>query len=93
MSDNRPPQQCLVEKAASDLETVAEKAHEAFIEAFREMLDDPGSFYDFTTEVAMSQAFRRLLPRELDKAAKRWEILLNTFSALEEEAFEVNSGE
>ena len=93
MSDNRPPEQCLVEKAASDLETLAEEAHEAFIEAFREMLDDPGSFYDFTTEIAMSQAFRRLLPPDLQKAAKRWEILLNTFSALEEEAFEVNSGE
>jgi len=91
MSDNRP-HQCLVEKAASDLETIAEKAHEAFIEGFREMLDDPGSFYDFTFEVAMNQAFRRSLPPDLQKAAKRWEILLNTFSTLEEEAFEVNDG-
>ena len=92
MSDNRPPQ-CLVQKAANKLEDAAEEAREIFAADFQAMLEDPVSFYDFTFEVAMNPAFRRSLPPDLRKAAKRWEILLNTFSALDESAFEVNNGE
>ena len=93
MSDNRPLEQCLVQKAAKNLETRADEARERFEADFQAMLEDPVSFMDFTTEIAMSEAFRRLLPPDLAKAAKRWEILLNAFMTLDEAAFEVNNGE
>ena len=93
MSENQPPQQCFVQKAASDMETRTTEARDRFEEDFQAMLEDPVSFMDFATEIAMSEAFSRLLPPDLAKAAKRWEILLNAFMTLDEAAFEVNSGE
>lgn len=93
MSDNQPPEQCLVQKAANNLETRATEARDRFEDDFQAMLEDPVSFMDFATEVAMNEEFRRLLPPNLQKAAKRWETLLNAFMALDEAAFEVNSGE
>tara|TARA_A100001515_G_C4579610_1_gene212548 strand:- start:1571 stop:1852 length:282 start_codon:yes stop_codon:yes gene_type:complete len=93
MSDNRPPQQCAIEKAANKLEDAAEEAREIFAADFQAMLEDPVSFYDFTFSLAMSESGRLILPRDLLRAAKRWEILLNAFSDLEEQAFEVNNGE
>lgn len=93
MSDNLYSKQCLVQKAANNLESRADEARERFEADFQAMLEDPISFMDFATEVAMNESFRRLLPHDLAKAAKRWEILLNAFTTLDEAAFEVNSGE
>ena len=91
MSDNQPPQQCFVQKAACDMETRTDEARERFEVDFQAMLEDPVSFMDFATEIAMNEEFRRCLPPNLQKAAKRWEILLNAFMTLDEAAFEVNS--
>lgn len=93
MSDNLYSKQCLVQKAANNLESRTDEARERFEADFQAMLEDPVSFMDFATEIAMSEAFRRLLPPDLAKAAKRWEILLNAFMTLDEAAFEVNNGE
>ena len=93
MSENQPPEQCLVQKAANNLETLTTEARDRFEDDFQAMLEDPVSFMDFATEVAMNEEFRRLLPPDLQKAAKRWEILLNAFMTFDEAAFEVNSGE
>ncbi len=93
MSDNLYSKQCLVQKAANNLESLADEARERFEVDFQAMLEDPVSFTDFATEVAMNKEFRRCLPPDLQKAAKRWEILLTAFCALDEGTFEVNSGE
>ena len=93
MSDNLYSKQCLVQKAANNLESRTDEARERFEADFQAMLEDPISFMDFATEVAMNEEFRRCLPPELQKAAKRWEILLNAFMTLDEAAFEVNNGE
>ena len=91
MSENQPPEQCLVRKAAKNLETRATEARDRFEDDFQAMLEDPVSFMDFATEVAMNEEFRRCLPPNLQKAAKRWEILLNAFMTFDEAAFEVNN--